>query len=239
MKLDTTLDWLGKDLSTGEALSCGCSEAEYALLWELVVNGPHPKNGVIVEVGSWLGASTLTLASAAQERGLHVISIDPFSLGTFPSGRIEGTYPQIPNESIHPILTGKDEYWLFRANNDRLVHAGLKPLVTQVIGDSIEVMKHIAVFDVAFLWIDGDHAYPHAYQEWIGLGRNMVSGGVVALHDSQEEGLQKCFAELAGLGIFTNYDEIPLPALHSAPTRRENSTVDHVGPWWTRAWRRK
>ena len=220
MDIDAALDWAGR-------LSCGCSEAEYAWMYETIMDAPDVENATVLEIGSWTGPGTVVMAAACQERGFNMVSLDTWHLGL-----VEG-------QGHISVDQGKDQFWLFRNNTQRLIDAGLRPVVTQVVANSQIVGKFLDVSPLVFLWIDAGHGYPAALVEFRDFGEALVRGGVVGFHDAQEKnGAALCIKQLQDAGDLDGYTEVDLPALGTMPPVRPGSTIDHTGPWWTRAWRR-
>lgn len=124
-----------------------------------------PARGVILEIGSFKGKSTVGLASvAARYRLGRVVAVDPH---TAPSS----TDPGLGSEASS-----------FEAFQRTLARAGLT--------DHVEVhrtfSRELAINwnrPIRLLWIDGDHTYPGAKQDLDLFAPHLAPGGVVALHD--------------------------------------------------------
>src|SRR2546429_1111289 len=124
-----------------------------------------PGQGVILEIGSFKGKSTVGLASiAARYRLGKVVAVDPH---TAPS-------------STDPGLGGQASS--FDDFRHTLARAGLT--------DHVEVhrtfSRELATAwnrPIRLLWIDGDHTYPGAKQDLDLFAPHLATGGVVALHD--------------------------------------------------------
>ncbi len=124
-----------------------------------------PAQGVILEIGSFKGKSTVGLASvAARYRLGKVVAVDPH---TAPS-------------STDPGLGGQASS--FDDFRHTLTRAGLT--------DHVEVHRKFSHelatrWDrpIRLLWIDGDHTYPGAKQDLDLFAPHLAPGGVVALHD--------------------------------------------------------
>ena len=124
-----------------------------------------PGQGVILEIGSFKGKSTVGLASIAARYHLgKVVAVDPH---TAPS-------------STDPSLGGQASS--FEDFRHSLARAGLT--------DHVEVHRKFSrdlAIDwsrpIRLLWIDGDHTYPGAKQDLDLFAAHLAAGGVVALHD--------------------------------------------------------
>lgn len=124
---------------------------EAAYLWGLVVN-KRPKE--VIEIGRWLGGSTVLLAAAANRSGGKLVSID--------------------------LKVKAPDY-----ADDKLIEDLLKKLglsnVRMVVGNSRDFDPQVSV-DLAF--IDGDHSYEGAKQDFENLTRYMSPGADILFHDS-------------------------------------------------------
>ncbi len=124
-----------------------------------------PGQGVILEIGSFKGKSTVGLASVAARYHLgNIVAVDPH---TAPS-------------STDPGLGGQASS--FDDFRHTLARAGLT--------DHVEVhrtfSRELATAwnrPIRLLWIDGDHTYAGAKQDLDLFAPHLATGGVVALHD--------------------------------------------------------
>ena len=119
-------------------------------------------SGVIVEIGSWHGRSTIWLAAGALAgRGARVIAIDPHV----------GTELRDPGASTEATL---------RANLDR---AGLSHHV-EVVAETSERAVTDWSRPISLLWIDGDHRLDGVSRDLEVWEPHLRDGGTVALHDT-------------------------------------------------------
>lgn len=137
---------------------------------------------IVLEIGAFLGGSTIVLASVAQ----RVYSLDTHMLGAI-------TTPK----PLPPILGGgrgdPDTLPRFRANLKRY---GLRDRVVILCGYASDVLPYLqeAMFDLAF--IDGGHeedAVRFDAQQAIRLVR---LGGAICFHDVEMASVQRVLAEL-------------------------------------------
>jgi len=139
------------------------SEPEGHLLYELARNCTG--RGVIVEIGSWKGRSTVWLASGSKAGpGVPVHAIDPHtgSPEHRPGGARVATFEE------------------FRAN---VARAGVDDLVVPMVQPSLEAAVAITL-PVELVFIDGDHAYEAVLADFHAWFPKVVDGGVIAFHDT-------------------------------------------------------
>ncbi len=124
--------------------------------------------GVIVEIGSWKGKSTICLGlGSLAGNGIPVYAIDPHDCAYDSTGSL----------IRHAHLTTFDE---FRAN---LRKARLEEIVHAIVRSSDDALKdwHLPI---ELLWIDGDHTYEAVRRDIEGWGAHLVDSGKILLHDS-------------------------------------------------------
>jgi len=131
--------------------------AETELLYKLALD--IPKNGVIVEIGSYRGKSTTVLAFGAKERGGKVYAIDPFE------GVMDGH-----------VVTGHDRDHLRYA----LINAGVSESVEIITGYSVATAKTWKK-PIDLIFIDGDHSYEAVKADLKAWSKHVT--GKIALHD--------------------------------------------------------
>jgi predicted O-methyltransferase YrrM len=153
----------------------GESEARFLGLLAACV----PGRGAIVEIGSFKGKSTVMLASVAAQYGLGpVVAIDPH---TAPS----------PTDPI--LKTNSSTFDEFQAS---LKSAGVEKHVEAHREFSAVVAKDWNR-PIRVLWIDGDHTFRGAKEDFDLFTVHLVEGGVVTLHDALNafEGPIRVFVE--------------------------------------------
>lgn len=130
-----------------------------------------PRDGVIVEIGSFKGKSTVMLAKLAERYGLGpIVAIDPHN---FNNAELEA-------HRSTPGSTSYDEFW------SNLEAAGVSPYV-EVHREFSTVVARGWKRPIRLLWIDGDHTYEGAKADFDGFMPHVVPGGFVALHDALHE----------------------------------------------------
>ncbi len=138
-----------------------------------------PGKGAIVEIGSFKGKSTVTLATVASKYGHGpVVAIDPHAGLSY----LGPTAPEL-NPTFEEFLSALKTF-------------GVEPFVEVHRAFSREVAKG---WDrpIRLLWIDGDHSYHGCKEDFDLFTPYLVEGAVVAFHDSLNafEGPIRVFVE--------------------------------------------
>jgi len=120
--------------------------------------------GVIVEIGSWKGRSAVALAYGLKSVGTGTIyAIDPCT----PFKLKDGTRVHTPPEEFIAQLKRR----------------GVTDVVVPVIKTSSEAHKQFND-PIKLLYIDGDHSYESALEDYDLWTPHVVKGGIVVLHDT-------------------------------------------------------
>lgn len=131
-----------------------------------------PRDAIIVEIGSYLGASSCFLAAAASEIGAKVVCVDTWM-----------------NEGMSEGI--RDTYREFRANTQRY-SKWIAPLRMRSLDAGAKVPG-----PVSLLFVDGDHSYAGVVQDlqlWL---PKMAAGGWLMMHDvGWAEGVQRALREI-------------------------------------------
>ncbi|MDE3178669.1 MAG: class I SAM-dependent methyltransferase [Acidobacteriota bacterium] len=144
-------------------------EKEFRALAQLAALSARSQNGLLVEIGSFKGKSTIALAMVARSMNLgKVVSIDPH------------TAPSQTDPDLRGQLSSFDE---FMAN---LRSAGIEDQVEVYRQTSQEAGKGWER-PVRFLWVDGDHTYEGASSDISLFLPHLAPGGIVAIHDVLHE----------------------------------------------------
>jgi predicted O-methyltransferase YrrM len=125
-----------------------------------------PAKGMIVEIGSFKGKSTVMLAKVAAHYGLsRIVAIDPHNS------------PELLDLESNPQASSFQEF--------------LTNIQSAGVADQVEIhraySKDAASLwnrPISFLWIDGDHSYQGAKTDFDGFFPHVVPQGIVALHDA-------------------------------------------------------
>lgn len=151
--------------------------------------------GRIVEIGSFLGRSTICLASALElaPRTMHetLIAIDPH---VHPPS-CHPDFASAPGRSLEQ--DAKNPRAVFEANLER---AGLRNRVEVVQDYSIGGVRTVND-TVSLAFIDGDHAYETARHDLCAMGDRIRNDGWLLAHDYTDwEGVTRAVDELVGSG---------------------------------------
>jgi len=121
-----------------------------------------PAGSCIVEIGSWVGKSTVVLAEGSLSGNkVPVYAVDPHEGGM-----------EHAREGVLNTLQS------FRSNIERF---GVKELVHEVVATSQSASMPSC--PIGLLFIDGDHEYESVRMDFDLWVPHVISGGVVILHD--------------------------------------------------------
>ncbi len=137
---------------------------EAGYLYSLAQRGPG--QGVIVEIGSWKGKTTIALAHGSRAAGREeVYAIDHHEGG-----------PDQEKFGHAKVNTEKE----FR---DNIRTAGIEGNVVPMVMKSNEAAAGWNK-PIRLLWIDGDHRYEGVKNDFLIWAPHIVEGGVIAFHDT-------------------------------------------------------
>jgi hypothetical protein len=152
------------------------------------------KKGVIVEIGSYYGLSTICIAKGSKAgHNVPVYSVDPQSGHGFtpdPEWNINGSLG-MPNERYY-VDVGVN-LWQFR---QRLKQFNVDDIVTPLAGYSEQVYKREWSFDIGMLFIDGDHRYNYVKMDLENFGKHVISEGTILFHDDDVPGVRAVIDEM-------------------------------------------
>ena len=137
--------------------------------------------GPLVEIGAYLGRSTLYLAAgliAALEHGAPpsiLLSIDHHR----GSEEMQAGWEHHDATLVDPATGRMDSLPRFRAN---LWRAGAEDIVAAVVGDSARVAAALSG-PVGMVFIDGGHGANVAWADYRGWTPRLAPGGLLAIHD--------------------------------------------------------
>lgn len=122
--------------------------------------------GVIVEIGSWKGKSTIWL-SLGSKYGKHVkvYAIDPHTGSPEHKGKI--------NKNI----------WTFEKFKENIRKAKVIRLVTPIVSTSEKAVRHWKK-PIELLFIDGRHEYEMVKKDFLVWYPYVIEKGIIAIHDT-------------------------------------------------------
>jgi predicted O-methyltransferase YrrM len=171
------------------------SFAERGYLFQLASD--LPANAQVVEVGSWMGASTCFIAGGLKGDRAKIFAVDNFQ-GLSTCGEDAAWY----NRHFRQLGTNST-LDIFRANFAAL---GFSSRSEPVVSDSLAAARSLETRHdtIDFIFIDGDHSYD-ACKADIGAWAPLVKrGGVIAFHDfgSRADGVTRAIFEETKAGRF-------------------------------------
>ena len=156
-----------------------------------------PANAQVVEVGSWMGASTCFIAGGLKGDAARIFAVDNFQ-GLSSCAEDAAWY----NRHFQR-LGGKSTLEIFRANFAAL---GFSPRSEPVVSDSLAAAQSLAAKRGAidFIFIDGDHSYAACKADIDAWSPFVKRGGLMAFHDfgSRADGVTRAIFEAIKDGRF-------------------------------------
>jgi len=150
--------------------------------------------GVIVEIGSSAGMSTISLAGGSRAGNkVKVYAVDPFNGG---GGTPDPTWWDMDHEG-----TPNPAYYINQGASlgpfmENVKRFNLEDIITPIVDYSELAVKKYPGDPIEFLFIDGDHRYNYVKLDVELWTPFMVSGGIVALHDSDYHGVVRVIKEI-------------------------------------------
>jgi len=131
--------------------------------------------GLILEVGTYCGKSTIYLAAAAREAGARVVTVDHHR------GSEENQAGwEHHDTTVVDARTGRMDTLPFLRRN--LEDAGVEDVVTVVVGRTEQVGGWWTT-PVSVLFIDGGHAEYQAQADYDAWAHHVAPGGTLLIHD--------------------------------------------------------
>ncbi len=137
------------------------------LLWDAARRTPTD-GGVIVEIGSFRGRSTIVLATAAAP-GVRVYAVDPHGGGD-----------RGPQEIDPDAERGEADHEAFNAN---LAASGVTDRVWHIRKHSVDALDDVPD-RIDVLYVDGAHRLAPALDDIRSWGDKVAPGGTLLVHDS-------------------------------------------------------
>jgi predicted O-methyltransferase YrrM len=137
-----------------------------------------PDNGVVLEIGSYLGASTCYLAAGVFGRGVTIHCVDTWDNRTMDDSTVTDTFAEF-QRNVEPV---KSIIMTLRMPNTKLKAEDIRLPV-----------------DLAFL--DADHSYAATRLDFQLVHPWITPRGVIAFHDSSTfEGVSRVIGEVLSTG---------------------------------------
>ncbi|MCD6109210.1 class I SAM-dependent methyltransferase [bacterium] len=150
-------------LKTVRKLEGWLTDKEADILYRLAKSCPN--NGVIVEIGSWKGKSTVCLGEGSKDGNkIEIYAIDPHT----GSSRHKDSHEKI---------------WTFNEFKKNIEDAQVDDIVEPIVKTSEDASKDFNK-PVAFIFIDGAHDYDFIRLDFDVWFPKVVEGGVMAFHDT-------------------------------------------------------
>lgn len=141
------------------------TDKEGELLYNLAKNCKG--QGVIVEIGSWKGKSTIYIAQGSKDGNKNkVYAIDP---------HIGSSEHQKKNKEV----------WTFDEFKQNIKNANVEDSITPIVKKSADAVNDINE-PIEFIFIDGAHEYEYVKEDLDLWFPKVVNGGIIAFHDTIE-----------------------------------------------------
>jgi len=177
------------------------SYAERGYLFQLA--SALPEDAQVVEVGSWMGASTCFLAGGLRGAGARIHAVDNFQ-GLSTCGEDAAWY-----DRHFRRLGRKGTLEIFREN---LAALGFTTRIEPFVGDSVAAVQAWAAKrgTIDLVFIDGDHSYEACQADIAGWSPFLKPGGIIAFHDfgSRAEGVTRAIFEAIKAGRFAQIEGV-------------------------------
>jgi predicted O-methyltransferase YrrM len=134
-----------------------------------------PAGGLICEVGTYCGKSTLYLAAGARTAGATVVTVDHHR----GSEENQAGWEYHDTTLVDPRTGRLDTLPFLRRT---LEQAQVEDVVTAIVGRSEQVGRWWST-PVALLFLDGGHTEKQAQADYSAWGRHVAPGGLLAIHD--------------------------------------------------------
>ena len=203
---------LSADFAAVMAVEGQMRREEVHCLYELAQQASS--QGVIVEIGSYRGRSTVALARGALKgAGVPVYAIDP-----------------------HEYIDRKGEVETRYDSHDHV--AFLRNILLSGVAEVVKPI-HLLSWEVAagwdkpisLLWIDGSHEYEAVRKDFVQWSQFLVPGGHLAFHDSNQpaDGPYRVVQEALGNGSFDLVTQIKKVTILRQRGKTSNRTGIKIG----------
>jgi predicted O-methyltransferase YrrM len=164
-----------RGLESARDIPTHMTEPEKVALYELAV--ASRSKGDVVEVGSYVGASSCYLSAALKDSGGRLYCVDTWNNETMPDG-VRDTY----QEFMLNTRAFRDVIVPLRKKSDGIARSDFGPAI-------------------GLVFLDGDHSYESVSREFAMFSGWLSSGSIIALHDILYfEGVVKTYCEAVSSG---------------------------------------
>lgn len=154
-------------------------EAEGRALAYALLSCPSDPDLPAVEIGSYMGLSSLYLGAAARKTNRKLISVDHHRGSEENQQGWEHHDPSI----VDPVSNKIDTLYAFRRTINL---AGLDQSIVTVVSDS-QIFSSLFKREIGFLFIDGGHGEIQAQSDFESWTPKIARGGFLAIHDVFED----------------------------------------------------
>jgi predicted O-methyltransferase YrrM len=161
-------------------------------------------DGPLLEVGSWMGKSTLYLAAAARQRKTVVVTVDHHR----GSEEHQPGWDYHDSSLVDPDVGRIDTLPHFRRTT---ATAGVEDVVVAVVAPS-EVLASLWGTPLSFVFLDGSHTDESAQRDLAAWAPHLAAGGTLAIHDvfpDPADGGQAPYRMYRTALETGDYDELP------------------------------
>lgn len=140
-------------------------------------------NGVLVEVGSWLGKSVSFLATVSEfnKNNNKIYAID--------------TWSGLDSEYMEQIKTKYAKASIYEIFEDNIVNCGFKNIIKPIISCSWEAANNFEDESCDFIFIDADHTYESVKKDILAWYPKLKPNGTLAGHDIFAEQIKRAVSE--------------------------------------------
>ena len=155
-----------------------------------------PQNGVIMEIGSFMGLSSIVMGCGLRDSGNYSARI--YCVDSWDNRYLEKV----------EVSDTRELYDIFREN---VVRADLQSFIYPIRKRSMEAVADFAINSVDLLFIDGDHSFESCYADLTSWYQKVRPGGIIVGHDCRPgQGVHKAVEKFKS-ECSQNYLLIPPP----------------------------
>lgn len=159
-----------------------------------------PRGGTIVEIGSFMGLSSILMAQTLLRTGNHQARI--YSVDTW-----EGS-PE------HQELDAIKDRKLFDIFKDNIQKAGISSFIHPIRKSSTIAFEDFEDGSIDLLFVDGDHSFEGCYSDLVYWFPKLRTGGVLIGHDCEPDSGVRSAVEKFSSETGIPYTIHPLPKTH-------------------------